>query len=188
MRIQKITENVLNVKNLNHQKQNFKNTTVPTQNIDNLTFTGSKIDLVRKIFKPAVKNIDEAMNTGMKKLNLSSDIALERLTPKLEPGAYTKLLVAKIQATDIRIKTLEEAIATQVKPAKVREAEADFIEIGMMRIKKANIKKKLNVLKRRHEINIYGGLNGCQVVVQNMMKKCSHIGMDTGDISKLNGI
>ena len=126
MRIQKITENVLNVKNLNHQKQNFKNTTVPTQNIDNLTFTGSKIDLVRKIFKPAVKNIDEAMNTGMKKLNLSSDIALERLTPKLEPGAYTKLLVAKIQATDIRIKTLEEAIATQVKPAKVREAEADL--------------------------------------------------------------
>ena len=66
------------------------------------------------------------MNTGMKKLNLSSDIALERLTPKLEPGAYTKLLVAKIQATDIRIKTLEEAIATQVKPAKVREAEADL--------------------------------------------------------------
>ena len=126
MRIQKITENVLNVKNLNHQKQNFKNTTVPTQNIDNLTFMGSKIDLVRKIFKPAVKNIDEAMNTGMKKLNLSSDIALERLTPKLEPGAYTKLLVAKIQATDIRIKTLEEAIATQVKPAKVREAEADL--------------------------------------------------------------
>ena len=126
MRIQKITENVLNVNNLNHQKQNFKNTTVPTQNIDNLTFTGSKIDLVRKIFKPAVKNIDEAMNTGMKKLNLSSDIALERLTPKLEPGAYTKLLVAKIQATDIRIKTLEEAIATQVKPAKVREAEADL--------------------------------------------------------------
>lgn len=89
-------------------------------------FTGSKIDLVRKIFKPAVKNIDEAMNAGMKKLNLSSDIALERLTPKLEPGAYTKLLVAKIQATDIRIKTLEEAIATQVKPAKVREAEADL--------------------------------------------------------------
>lgn len=127
MRIQKISENVLNVKNLNHQKQNFKSTTtIPTQNIDNLTFTGSKIDLVRKIFKPAVKNIDEAMNAGMKKLNLSSDIALERLTPKLEPGAYTKLLVAKIQATDIRIKTLEEAIATQVKPAKVREAEADL--------------------------------------------------------------
>lgn len=126
MRVQQIRGNVLNLKNLNQQKQNLKSTTIPTQNIDNLTFTGSKTDLVRKMFKPAAKNIDEAMNAGMKKLNLSSDIALERLTPKLEPGAYTKLLVAKIQATNERIKTLEEAIATQVKPAKVRDAEADL--------------------------------------------------------------
>ena len=70
MRVQQIRGNVLNLKNLNQQKQNLKSTTIPTQNIDNLTFTGSKTDLVRKIFKPAAKNIDAAMNAGMKKLNL----------------------------------------------------------------------------------------------------------------------
>lgn len=126
MKIQKITGSVINLNNFDYQKRNLKNNTVKTYNTDNLTFTGSKIDLVRKIFKPTINNIDEAMNAGMKKLNHSSEIALERLTPKLEPGDYTKLLVAKIQATDERIKALKDVLATQVKSAKVRNAEDDL--------------------------------------------------------------
>lgn len=126
MKIQKITGSVINLNNFDYQKRNLKNNTVKTYNTDNLTFTGSKIDLVRKIFKPTINNIDEAMNAGMKKLNHSSEIALERLTPKLEPGDYTKLLVAKIQATDKRIKTLKDLLATQVKSVKVRNAEDDL--------------------------------------------------------------
>lgn len=126
MKIQKITGSVINLNNFDYQKRNLKNNTVKTYNTDNLTFTGSKIDLVRKIFKPTINNIDEAMNAWMKKLNHSSEIALERLTPKLEPGDYTKLLVAKIQATDERIKALKDVLATQVKSAKVRNAEDDL--------------------------------------------------------------
>ena len=126
MKIQKITGSVINLNNFDYQKRNLKNNTVKTYNTNNLTFTGSKIDLVRKIFKPTINNIDEAMNSGMKKLNHSSEIALERLTPKLEPGDYTKLLVAKIQATDERIKALKDVLATQVKSAKVRNVEDDL--------------------------------------------------------------
>ena len=126
MKIQKITGSVINLNNFDYQKRNLKNNTVKTYNTDNLTFTGSKIDLVRKIFKPTVNNIDAAMNAEIKKLNFSHTNALKRLTPKIEPGAYTKLLIAKINATDKRIKTLKEAIATQVKPVKVKEAEADL--------------------------------------------------------------
>ncbi len=126
MKIQKITGNVININNFDYQKQNSKTNNIKTYNTDNLTFTGSKIDLVKKFFKPTVNNIDAAMNAEIKKLNFSHTNALKRLTPKIEPGAYTKLLFAKINATDKRIKTLEEAIATQVKPVKVREAEADL--------------------------------------------------------------
>ncbi len=126
MKIQKITGSVINLNNFDYQKRNLKNNTVKTYNTNNLTFTGSKIDLVRKIFKPTINSIDEAMNAGMKKLNHSSEIALERLTPKLEPGDYTKLLVAKIQATDERIKALKDVLATQVKSAKVRNVEDDL--------------------------------------------------------------
>ena len=130
MKIQKISNNLPRTNNLQQQQQNIKtnsNGTTPISNADNLMFTGAKIDVVKRvILKPAAQNLDEAMTVGMKKLNVSSEIVAARLTPKIEAGAYTQSLIAKINATSERIKTLEETIATQVKPARVRNAEDDL--------------------------------------------------------------
>lgn len=130
MKIQKISNNLPRTNNLQQQQQNIKtnsNGTTPISNADNLMFTGAKIDVVKRvILKPAAQNLDEAMTIGMKKLNVSSEIVAARLTPKIEAGAYTQTLMAKINATSERIKTLEETIATQVKPARVRNAEDDL--------------------------------------------------------------
>ena len=130
MKIQKISNNLPRTNNLQQQQQNIKtnsNGTTPISNADNLMFTGAKIDVVKRvILKPAAQNLDEAMTVGMKKLNVSSEIVAARLTPKIEAGAYTQTLMAKINATSERIKTLEETIATQVKPARVRNAEDDL--------------------------------------------------------------
>lgn len=130
MKIQKISNNLPRTNNLQQQQQNIKtnsNGTTPISNADNLMFTGAKIDVVKRvILKPAAQNLDEAMTVGIKKLNVSSEIVAARLTPKIEAGAYTQTLMAKINATSERIKTLEETIATQVKPARVRNAEDDL--------------------------------------------------------------
>ncbi len=127
MKIQKISNNLPRTNNLQQQQQNIKtnsNGTTPISNADNLMFTGAKIDVVKRvILKPAAQNLDEAMTVGIKKLNVSSEIVAARLTPKIEAGAYTQSLIAKINATENRIKNLEEALATEAKPADVSMAE-----------------------------------------------------------------
>lgn len=139
MKIQKISNNLPRTNNLQQQQQNIKtnsNGTTPISNADNLMFMGSKIDLVKRVMlKPAAQNLDEAMVKSMQELNISSSTLVKKLTPKIqtgqqaqnklniEAGAYTQTLIAKINATENRIKNLEEALATEAKPADVSMAE-----------------------------------------------------------------
>ena len=145
MKIQKISNNLPRTNNLQQQQQNIKtnsNGTTPISNADNLMFMGSKIDLVKRVMlKPAAQNLDEAMVKSMQELNISSSTVVKKLTPKIqtgqqaqnklniEAGAYTQSLIAKINATENRIKNLEEALATEAKPADVSMAEFKMVTV-----------------------------------------------------------
>ncbi len=88
----------------------------------NLTFKGETQ------IQPS-KTLDNKLMTAMTSLNLTN-ASLERFMPHLNvsatKGKYSQIIIEKIKATNERIRVLEEAIATGVKPAKVREAENDI--------------------------------------------------------------
>lgn len=82
-----------------------------------------------KIQIQTAKTLDNKLMTAMTKLNLTN-VSLRRFMPHLdasEPkGKYSRIIMEKIKATEERIRNIEEAIATGVKPARVREAENDI--------------------------------------------------------------
>lgn len=138
MKIQKISNQPQRT-NWNSQKTNQQNknvnSTMPISNADTLMFMGNKMDLVKRVATPVAESLDDALMVGMKKLNITTGTVTARFLPRMEQaankekvpmGVYTKTLIDKINATSERIKTLEETIVTQVKPQRVKDAEADI--------------------------------------------------------------
>lgn len=108
---------------------------MPISNADTLMFMGNMMDLVKRVATPVAENLDDALMVGMKKLNITMETVTARLLPRMEQaasedklpiGVYTKTLIEKIKDTEKRITTLNETIATQVKPKIVSDAERDI--------------------------------------------------------------
>lgn len=89
-----------------------------TEEPQNPTFEG-------RIQLQTAKSLDNQLMTAMTKLNITK-VSLERFMPKMKLGKYSQIIIEKIKATEERIRNLEEALATGVKPAQVREAEANL--------------------------------------------------------------
>ncbi len=129
MKIQKISSNLQttnpNSLPVSQKKKTMHNNSNPIMSSTDLAFMGSKLDLIKGLFKPATKNLDDAMMVGIKELNISPAMT-RRLTPKSQASTYAEIVMAKINATEKRIKDLEETIRTQAKPKRVVEAEDDL--------------------------------------------------------------
>ena len=96
--------------------------------------TNSNLANKKKVSQPNFGAALNMINYGnklireMNKSRFAANDILSNLIPKLEikSGQYSKIIIEKIEATKGRIRVLQEAIATGVKPVKVRNAEDDI--------------------------------------------------------------
>ncbi len=175
MKIQSISVSSISRKNnLKNQSSapatsNSINNDLGQSRANQVSFAGWNI---RKIFKPAAQSLDEALERAMASANITAKA--EHMRPKLEPGSYTKILIDKINETYKRIVTLEEGLATGVKPSRVRDAESklDFYHNWHDSIERENARARAAAAKEAERGNYWKGFkwmsNGDEVYEQKM--------------------